>query len=114
MPYINVRSNAAITPQQEEKIKAFLGMCISFIPGKSENWLMVEIEGGKNLYFKGEKTTPSVYIDFKILGTLDRAMCKKITGLITKNISETLGVNPMNIYICFMSTQYWGWSSDLL
>lgn len=89
-------------------------MCISLIPGKSENWLMVDIEGDKNLYFKGDKNTPAIFIDFKILGSLDKSMCKKLSEVMCKKIGDILGVAPINIFICFMGTENWGWSSSTI
>lgn len=44
MPFINVKTNAAVPYEKETAIKSALGQAITAIPGKSESWLMVGIE----------------------------------------------------------------------
>ena len=45
MPFIRVSANVAVNEGQAERIKTMLGQAIEIIPGKSEAWLMVEVEG---------------------------------------------------------------------
>ena len=42
MPFIHVQTNTAITDEQAKNIKTHLGLAITAVPGKTENWLMVE------------------------------------------------------------------------
>ena len=44
MPFINVKTNQAVSKEQQTAIKAGLGKAITALPGKSEQWLMVGIE----------------------------------------------------------------------
>ena len=53
MPFIHVQTNTAITDEQAKNIKTHLGLAITAVPGKTENWLMVETEGDKQLFFQG-------------------------------------------------------------
>ena len=43
MPFISSKVNIAMTKEQKETIRKKLGENISIIPGKTEDWLMVEI-----------------------------------------------------------------------
>lgn len=58
MPFINVKTNAAVPDEKETAIKSALGQAITAIPGKSESWLMVGIEPEHILYFKGDNAPP--------------------------------------------------------
>ena len=44
MPFINSKISTDITPEQETTVKELLGQAISGIPGKSESWLICNIE----------------------------------------------------------------------
>ena len=44
MPFIDCKVNIDVSKQQELELKDEFGKAISLIPGKSENWLMVNIE----------------------------------------------------------------------
>ena len=59
MPFINSRVSVQVTKEQEEALKEKLGKAISIIPGKSEQWLMIEFADGCNLYFQGNKKEPT-------------------------------------------------------
>ena len=37
MPFINVKTNAAVSKEKCDKIKSALGQAITALPGKSEN-----------------------------------------------------------------------------
>lgn len=65
MPFINVKTNAAVPSDKETAIKTALGQAISAIPGKSESWLMVGIEPEYILYFKGDNA-PAAMVEVSI------------------------------------------------
>jgi phenylpyruvate tautomerase PptA (4-oxalocrotonate tautomerase family) len=44
MPFINVKISEKLSDTQVDNIKSRLGEAISLIPGKSEAWLMVNIQ----------------------------------------------------------------------
>ena len=43
MPYIELNVNKTVEKELKETIKSTLGKLIEKLPGKSENWLMVNI-----------------------------------------------------------------------
>ena len=51
MPFINSRISVTMTEQQKESLKEQLVEAISIIPGKSEQWLMLEFADNCDLYF---------------------------------------------------------------
>ena len=44
MPFINSKVNVKTTAEQQRELKERLGKAIATIPGKSESWLMVNLE----------------------------------------------------------------------
>ena len=48
MPCIQIKTNLEIKAPQEQEIKSQLGHAISLIPGKSEQWLMITLEPGRD------------------------------------------------------------------
>ena len=59
MPFINVKISENLSDTQVDNIKSRLGEAISLIPGKSEAWLMVNIQDNCKLYFKGTNDKPT-------------------------------------------------------
>ena len=68
MPFINVKTNAQVSKEQEVELKAALGKAITAIPGKSEGWLMIGIEPQQAMYFKGTDD-PCAMVSVSIYGS---------------------------------------------
>lgn len=54
MPYINLKTSVSLDEKLEDALKTALGKAITTIPGKTENWLMVELEGDRKLWLGGK------------------------------------------------------------
>lgn len=111
MPFIQVKTNANLTPNDEILIKSKLGELIKIIPGKSENWLMVQLSGDKKMYFKGSDEK-CAYIEVKIYGGASSEVFDKFTSEVTSLISKTLNVSPGRIYVSYFETDNWGYSGS--
>ena len=114
MPYIQTKTNISISKQQAESVKSALGKAISLIPGKSETWLMCEIEGDKNLYFAGDGETPCAYNEVKIFGNADKTSCEALTAEICKILNSELGIAENKIYVKYEMCSMWGWNGTVL
>lgn len=112
MPYIHIKSNISITKDSRETIKSALGKAISLIPGKSETWLMCEIEGDKNLYFAGDNNAPCAYNEVKIFGNADEKSCSALTGEICNILNDVLGIEKNKIYVKYEMCSVWGWNGS--
>lgn len=80
MPFIDVKTSCELNNKKIEKIKSDLGKAISLIPGKSENWLMVNITDNCNLYFKGTDNQNTAFVGVSIFGETSKATCEKLTA----------------------------------
>jgi len=111
MPYINVKTNTAVSKETETKIKTALGTAITAIPGKTEGWLMVGIEPEKILYFKGDDS-PAAMVEVSILGTASSNALTTLTSNITGILTDNLAIPSDRIYVSYMTTEHWGWNGS--
>ena len=106
MPCIQIKTNVEAAKETAERIKAGLGQAIAFLPGKTEEWLMVAIEDRCQMYFGGETGRPIAIAEVKILGdTVDRQGAE-----ITRILEHNLGVAPRDLYIKYEAFPDWGWN----
>lgn len=112
MPYINTQTNVVITKEKELEIKEKLGKAIEFIPGKSENWLMVSFQDQASMYFKGDSESGIAFAEVKLFGKADSVSYNKLTAAITKILAEELEIAPDHIYVKYEEAGNWGWNGS--
>lgn len=110
MPFINVKVSEELNSTQIESIKTKLGKAISLIQGKSEAYLMVNIEDNCNLYFKGDNSQPTSFTDVNIFGSTSKSDCEKLTKEICNILSDIIGVPPNRSYVKFLFSDLWGYN----
>jgi len=111
MPFINVKTNAAASPENMEIIKSQLGQAITAIPGKSESWLMVGIEPECNLWFKGNPA-PAAMVEVSIFGSASDNAYTTLTSHITGILTDQLGISSDRIYVKYSEIDNWGWNGS--
>ncbi len=110
MPCIQLKVSTPVTEQQEITLKERLGKAISVFPGKSEAWLMVEIEAGCHLWFRGDNSAPTAFAEVKILGTSTREYFEKMTNELCGILSEVLGIPGDRTYVKYEEVTHWGYN----
>lgn len=110
MPCIQAKIDVKISEEKEKAVKTRFGKAIGLLPGKSESWLMLSLEGGCDLYFKGEKKTGTAFVEVHLFGGADDASYEKLTAEITKILHEELNVDPARCYVKYAETEHWGWN----
>jgi len=111
MPFINVKTNAKLSKAQAEQIKADFGTAITAVPGKSEQWLMVNLEGEQMLYFQGSDA-PAAIAEVSLFGNASGSALDKLTGSITDSLTKQLGISASRVYVSYHLTQHWGWNGN--
>lgn len=111
MPYIRTTTNVPVSDNAAEKIRAELGQAIRLIPGKSEQWLMLAVEGDKKMYFAGSDK-PLAMAEVSLYGAADVECYNRLTGKITEILSKVLSVPADRIYVRYSETEYWGWNGE--
>lgn len=112
MPFIDSKVSVSISGEQEKELKSRLGQAISMIPGKSENWLMTGFQDNYHLYFKGDNSKPTAFIEVKVFGGENPSAFDKLTAEITKIFGEVLGIPGDRIYVKYEAVSSWGWNGS--
>lgn len=111
MPFINVKTNCKLNAAQAEAIKSKLGQAITAVPGKSEGWLMVGIEDGYKLYFKGTDA-PAAMVEVSLFGQASSNALTTLTSHITGILCDDAGVPSDRVYVSYHATNDWGWNGS--
>jgi len=112
MPYINLKTTKTVAPEKCEALKTAFGKAIESFPGKTEAWLMVGIEDGAKLWFKGDASSDSAIVDVELLGTASRDAAEKMTSVMCDIINRELEISPDRIYIKYREYDKWGWNGS--
>ena len=112
MPYIGTRVSVALSADKEKEIKEKLGKAIELCPGKTEKWLMTEFADNCRLWFAGDNSAPSAFVEVKVLGGEDKSAFSKMSGAICNILSDTLGISPDHVYITYQGYSSWGWNGS--
>ena len=91
MPFIRVSANVAVNERQAERVKTMLGQAIEVIPGKSEAWLMVEVEGEKALWMAGSDA-PAAIAEVSVYGGADGEDYRQLTGRVCDILDSVLDI----------------------
>lgn len=111
MPFINIKTNRAVSSEKEIAIKSALGQAITTIPGKSEAWLMVGIEPEYTLYFKGTNE-PAAMVEVSVYGQANPSAFNSLTEKLCAVLNEQLDIDPSRIYVKYTATTDWGWNGS--
>ncbi len=114
MPFINSKISTPLSKEQETRIKEQLGKAVELIPGKSENWLMLGFEPETSLYFRGDNSQPTAFVEVSIYGSENSSAFEKLTGEICRIYEDVLGISPDHIYIKYQPVSSWGWNGSNL
>lgn len=113
MPFICAKISEPLTQPQIEAIKNDLGKAISLLPGKSEAYLMVEVEDQCHLYFKGDSDAPTAMCEVSVFGKAPRDACEALTGAICESLQNNAFVSPSRCYVKFQFADTWGYDGYL-
>lgn len=111
MPFINLKTNQKIEKSLKDQLKAEFGRAISLIPGKSEGWLMVEIEDAKDMYFKGSDEPCAIY-EVKIYGNASDSSMNNLTSTLCDLSQKYLNIPKSRVYVAYFPTDSWGWNGN--
>lgn len=109
MPFINTKASCTISAEKEKTIKERFGEAITLI-GKSESWLMVNFEENCHLYFKGDNSADTAFVELSLFGKASDSQYDALTKAVTDIVSEELGISPSRIYVKYVEVDHWGFN----
>ncbi|MCM1272513.1 MAG: phenylpyruvate tautomerase MIF-related protein [Clostridium sp.] len=112
MPFINSKVSTKVSKEQEQEIKTMLAQAAGEVLGKGENWLMVGIEPECTLYFRGDDSQPSAFVDVSIYGGENKQAFSTFTGRVCDIMKQVLNISPDRVYVKYYATSNWGWNGS--
>ncbi len=114
MPFIKVKLSCPISDEQESDLKSRLGKAIELVPGKSEEYLLLEFEDKCRLWLRGENSEPIAYIEAAIFGNESHAGYPAFSTEVTKILQTVLGIAPEDCYIKYEDITAWAVSGQYI
>lgn len=112
MPFIHTKTNASISPAVRQELTEGLGKAIALLPGKSEQWLMLQFEDQCAMAFQGKSDAPVAMVSVQVYGGAPDPCYDRLTGAITKLLHEKLSISPDHVYVAYSETPNWGWNGQ--
>lgn len=107
MPFIKVKVSCAVSLEQESELKAGMGKAIELVPGKSEEYLLLEFEDNCRLWLRGKNEEPIAYIEAAIFGNEPHYGYDAFTAEVTTLFVKVLNIRPDHIYIKYEDIIAW-------
>ncbi|MBR4949997.1 MAG: hypothetical protein IKZ25_04390 [Clostridia bacterium] len=107
MPYINLATTEKLSDETKKTLKEEFGKAITLIPGKTEQWLMINLEGEKTMSLGGE-FKPCAIVDIWIYGSSTAEAYENVTKKVTEILEKYLDLSRENIYVCYQERLLWG------
>lgn len=111
MPYIDAKFSVKVDGEKEKVLAEKLTNSILKIPGKSVSHLMLNIDDGCKLYFRGVNDEPYAIFEVKIFGSSTKDAYEAMTQELCKIAKEELGIDGQNVYVKFDEVTNWGMDS---
>ena len=112
MPCIQIKTNVQVSDDIAQTVKSQLGRIITYLPEKTEDWLMIILEDQCRMWFRGDSEKPTAIVEVKIFGDkVDAAGSQKMTQDVCALFQQELGVDPKDMYIRYLASLDWGWNN---
>ena len=108
MPFIKAKISCPVSPEQEAELKTGMGKAIELVPGKSEEYLLLEFEDNCHLWLRGQNDEPIAYIEAAIFGNEGHYGYDAFTAEVTSLFAKMLNIRPDHIYIKYEDIIAWG------
>lgn len=112
MPYMHVRTNVRATEEQKTALKTALGSAVTLLPGKTEQWLMVDVEDKATLFLAGRGDRPLAMVEVELFGRSAPSAYDALTAGICRILEETLSVPGDGVYVKYAEVEHWGYDGS--
>ena len=110
MPFIETKTTVTVSKDQLAALKDAFAKAIEIIPGKSEEWLMINTVGGCDMAFRGDMDTPCAMIKVEIFGKARDSEYDRLTEELCRVASKILGIPAERIYVRYEEVSHWGYN----
>jgi len=112
MPYLKLRTNVSISQEKSAELLPQFSKLLSSETGKPESYIMIEIEGGRDMIFAGN-VDPLAYLECKSIG-LNSGQATSLSASISQILETQLQISANRVYIEFSDcpADFWGWNGS--
>jgi len=112
MPYLKLRTNQSFHKEQTAELLSEFSQLLAKETGKPERYIMVELEGDRDMIFSGNNE-PLAYVECKSIG-LSSDQAKSLSVSISQILETRLQITADRVYIEFSNcpADYWGWNGS--
>lgn len=107
MPMVGVITNVSISHSARAELARGLGEAIQLIPGKSEDKLMLKLEGESVFYFKGRDDLPAAYVWADVSGHADEADYRRFGEAVAALLKRVLAIERKNLFLTVREIPFW-------
>ena len=112
MPFVDVKISKKIEDNKIVEVKNELGKAIARFPGKTEAWLMCNIDSGKDMFFAGDNKAACAFVEVKLFGNVDKSSSDMFTRHMCSYLNNLLDISPDRIYVRYEGGTDWGWNGS--
>ena len=113
MPFVNAKITKTLDESKKDELKAGFAKSLSLI-GKTENWVMVNIEDAEDIWLGGKKKDAAAYVSVELVGSADEKASLTISKSICDVLENLLEIPSDSVYITIKPTDgyHWGWNKQ--
>ena len=109
MPYIKTSTTVKVTKEMEKALTEEYGKAIELIPGKGEEWLMLNLFDECRMAFRGSNDNDICMIEVDIFGSAAPAHYDALTKKLCEIAGKILGVKGDKVYVKYRECDRWGY-----
>ncbi len=110
MPYINLKTTKILKDDEKSALSREFGKAIECFPGKTERWLMVNIEGGASMWMAGDNSTDCAMLEVSLLGHAGNKAYDDMSAALCSVMENVSGIASSRVYIKYAETEHWGFN----
>lgn len=111
MPLIQVFPSVEVPESRVAPLLRTLSSTLSELLQKPERYVMTRLAPKASMTFGGT-TEPCCYAEVKSIGTMSPELTEKLSGELTRAITESLGIPSQRVYIEFADSEAHLWGYD--
>ena len=108
MPFIGIKTANKLTPSQKLAVKAGMGQAVELIPAKKEEKMMMSIEDGENMYFRGEEKASCAFVQVILKDEAAFEDKAAMTAKIFDVLEQEAGIAKDDTYVNIQEYPEWG------
>ena len=112
MPYVHLNISKTLGAPVKKELASALGSLISILPTKTENGLMVRIDDGCGMYFRGSEAD-CAYVDIRLYMISQHEKKGEFARAFLEAIHRIAGIEIGNIYMSFLEYGSWVVGGDI-